>query len=75
MAAVLHLVKGSDTTLAVDRGRSPSARRGDRVTVVVLPGGAASGLPAGATVRRLDGDLSYGQLLELIFEADQVVTW
>jgi len=50
-------------------------RAGDRVTVVVLPGGAASGLPAGATVRRLDGDLSYGQLLELIFEADQVVTW
>jgi hypothetical protein len=74
MAGVLHLVKGSDTTLAwavVDR----HLRAGDHVTVVVLPGGAASGLPAGATVRRLDGDLSYGQLLELIFEADQVVTW
>ena len=40
-----------------------------------MPGGAASGLPAGVTLRRLDGDLSYGQLLELIFEADQVVTW
>ena len=74
MAAVLHLVKGSDTTLpraVVDH----HLRAGDCVTVVVLPGGAASGLPAGATVRRLDGDLSYGQLLELIFEADQVVTW
>jgi hypothetical protein len=74
MAAVLHLVKGSDTTLpwaVVDH----HLRAGDRVTVVVLPGGAASGLPAGATVRRLDGDLTYGQLLELIFEADQVVTW
>ena len=74
MAAVLHLIKGSDTTLpraVVDH----HLRAGDCVTVVVLPGGAASGLPAGATVRRLDGDLSYGQLLELIFEADQVVTW
>jgi len=74
MAAVLHLVKGPDATLAravLDR----NLRDGDRVTVVILPGGAGAGLPAGVTVRRLDGDLSYAQLLELIFEADQVVTW
>jgi hypothetical protein len=43
--------------------------------VVLLPGGAAAGLPPGVSIRSLDGDLSYGQLLELIFEADQVVTW
>jgi hypothetical protein len=74
MAAVLHLIKGTDTTLAravLDR----QVRDGDRVTVVVLPGGAASELPSGVPIRRLDGDLSYTQLLELIFEADQVVTW
>jgi len=74
MAAVLHLFKGSDTTLAravVDR----NLRDGDRVTVVVLPGGVATGLPGGLAVRRLEGDLSYDQLLELIFDADQVVTW
>ena len=74
MAAVLHLVKGSDTTLAravVDR----NLRAGDRVTVVVLPGGATSDLPAGVAVRRVDRDLTYSQLLDLIFEADQVVTW
>ena len=74
MAAVLHLLKGSDTTLAravVDR----NLRDGDRVTVVVLPGGVATDLPAGLAVRRLESDLSYDQLLELIFEADQVVTW
>ena len=74
MAAVLHLIKGSETALAravLDR----NLREGDRVTVVVLPGGAGSGLPAGVTVRSLDGDLSYDQLLELIFEADQVLTW
>ena len=74
MAAVLHLIKGSSIALArtvLDR----HLRDGDRVTVVVLPGGAASGVPAGVPVRRLDSDLSYDQLLELIFEADQVVTW
>ena len=74
MAAVLHLVKGSHATLAravLDR----NLREGDRVTVVVLPGGAGAGLPAGVTVRSLDRDLSYAQLLELIFQADQVVTW
>jgi len=74
MAAVLHLVKGSHATLAravLDR----NLREGDRVIVVVLPGGAGAGLPAGVTVRSLDRDLSYAQLLELIFEADQVVTW
>jgi len=67
-------VKGSHATLAravLDR----NLREGDRVTVVVLPGGAGAGLPAGVTVRSLDRDLSYAQLLELIFEADQVVTW
>jgi hypothetical protein len=74
MATVLHLLKSTDTALpraVLDR----NVRDGDRVTVVVLPGGAAAGLPAGVPVRRLDGDLSYDQLLELIFEADQVVTW
>jgi hypothetical protein len=74
MASVLHLVKGADTTLTrtvLDR----QVRDGDCVTVVVLPGGAASALTTGVPIRRLDGDLSYAQLLELIFEADQVVTW
>jgi len=74
MAAVLHLVKRSDATLAravLDR----NVRTGDRVTVVVLPGGAGVGLPAGVTVRSLERDLSYAELLDLVFEADQVVTW
>ena len=74
MAAVLHLVKGPDATLAravLDR----NLRDGDRVTVVILPGGAGAGLPAGVTVRSLERDLSYAELLELVFEADQVVTW
>jgi hypothetical protein len=74
MAAVLHLLKARDTSLAravLDR----QVRDGDRVTVVVLPGGAGSDLPPGVPIRCLDGDLSYEELLELIFDADQVVTW
>jgi hypothetical protein len=74
MAAVLHLLKGADATLAravLDR----QLREGDRVTVVLLPGSAVPDLPAGVQMRRLNGDLTYGQLVDLIFEVDQVVTW
>ena len=48
---------------------------GDRVSVVVLPGGVASDLPSDVQVRRLDADLSYTELLDLIFESDHVITW
>jgi hypothetical protein len=74
MAAVLHLLKGADASLAravLDR----QLREGDRVTVVLLPGSAVPDLPAGVQMRRLNGDLTYGQLVDLIFEVDQVVTW
>jgi hypothetical protein len=74
MAAVLHLLKGADAALAravLDR----QLREGDRVTVVLLPGSAVPDLPAGVQMRRLNGDLTYGQLVDLIFEVDQVVTW
>lgn len=74
MAAVLHLLKGADATLAravLDR----QLREGDRVTVVLLPGSAVPELPAGVQMRRLNSDLTYGQLVDLIFEVDQVVTW
>jgi hypothetical protein len=74
MAAVLHLLKGADASLAravLDRQLS----EGDRVTVVLLPGSVVPELPAGVQMRRLNGDLTYGQLVDLIFEADQVVTW
>lgn len=74
MAAVLHLLKGTEATLAravLDR----QLREGDRVTVVLLPGSGAPELPPGVAIRRLNGDLTYGQLVDLIFEVDQVVTW
>ena len=74
MAAVLHLIKSGATKLAgsvIDQHVSA----GDRVTVVVLPGSQAPEVPASVHLRRLDGDLSYSQLLDLIFSADRVVTW
>jgi hypothetical protein len=74
MAAVLHLLKASDPSLArVAIVQSLGA--GDRVTVVLLPGAARPELPAGAAVHRVPDELSWDRLLELLFESDQVVTW
>jgi hypothetical protein len=74
MAAVLHLIKGADATLAravIARGLAA----GDRVTVALLPGAAAPDLPPGVTAHRVRADLTWDRLLELIFESDQVIAW
>jgi hypothetical protein len=74
MASALHLLKGADAALpAAVIARQLAA--GDRVTVVLLAGAEATALPPAVTVRHLPEDLSYGELLELIFDADHVVTW
>ena len=73
-ATVLHLIKNGDTRLAravIDQNLGA----GDRVTVALLPGAAAPALPAGVAVHRVPDDFSYERLLELIFEADQVIAW
>jgi hypothetical protein len=74
MARILHLLKGADATLA----RTVIEQHigaGDRVTVALLPGASAPALPSGVTIRRVSRDLSYSALLDLIFEADHVLTW
>jgi len=74
MAAVLHVLKRGDTALArvvIEQ----QLRAGDTVTVALLPGGAAPGLPAGVALHRVPDDASYPRLLELIFSADQVIAW
>jgi hypothetical protein len=74
MARALHLVKSAEHALAratIDG----QLRAGDAVTVVVLPGGAAPALPAAVVVRRVPEDCSWEALLDLVFEADHVVTW
>ena len=74
MSTVLHLLKRPATTLTravIDQ----HVRAGDRVSVVLLPGAVASDFPPGVQVRRLDADLSYAALLDLIFDSDHVITW
>jgi len=76
MAAFLHILKGDSGLLAAPvieaNRREPDAR----VTVVLLEGARADGLPAGVTVRRLaEADLDYAGLLDLIFAHDHVISW
>jgi len=75
MAAVLHLLKGADVSLPLTV-IAQEVRAGDDVTVALLPGALTpAALPAGVLVRRVGADLSCGQLLDLVFAADRVVTW
>jgi hypothetical protein len=75
MAAVLHLLKGADVKLPL-AVIVQEVRAGDDVTVALLPGAPTpAALPAGVHVRRVRDDLSYAELLDLVFGADRVVTW
>lgn len=74
MAAVLHLVDGALTALAVETMRQQLAA-GDRLTVVRLEGAPTPSLPHGVTVHRVPDDLSYSQLLDLVFASEQVISW
>jgi hypothetical protein len=75
MAVVLHLLKGPDVRLPLTV-IAQEVRAGDDVTVALLPSTPTpAALPAGVHVRRVRDDLSYAQLLDLVFAADRVVTW
>lgn len=74
MSRILHLLTGGDVALAV-AVIARQAAAGDAVTVALLPGTGAPVLPAGVTARRVPDELSYPALLDLVFEADHVVTW
>ncbi len=73
MAAVLHLLKSGDSDLA-RAAMAAQLAAGDRVTVALLEGATAD-LPAGVATHHVPRDLSYDQLLDLIFEHDQVTAW
>ena len=74
MRRVLHLLAGGDVALAATV-IARQAEAGDAVSVALLPGAAAPALPPRVPVRRVPDELSYPALLDLVFEADQVVTW
>ena len=51
---------------------TPATGRSEGVTVAVLNGAPLPKLPPAVHVHRVPDDLSYDQLLDLIFESDQV---
>jgi hypothetical protein len=76
MASVLHLLKRDSSPLAAPVIEAMRRGTENRATVVLLAGAVAPALAPDITVRRLaDGDLDYSALLDLIFEADRVITW
>ena len=73
MTRFLHLLKRDSPPMAADVVEQNRREPGAEVTVVLLEEAIDS--PKGVTVKILGSDLDYGQLLELIFESDHVVTW
>ena len=74
MAAVLHLLKAGDHALplaVIER----DVQAGHDVTVALLPGAAPPSLPGSVRTRLVTHDLSWAQLLDLIFAADSVISW
>ena len=71
MAAVLHLLKTPASPLALETIREQIAA-GDRVTLVLLDDASAPAV-ADVAVRRVPGEFDYAHLLDLVFEADQVI--
>ena len=75
MARFLHLVKSDSSPLAAAVAARNLGQPAGEVTVVLLAGAAAPSVAPGVTVKRLGVDLDYGQLLDLIFASDHVMTW
>ena len=83
MPRVLHLLKSPVRPQARWTIQRQSREPDTTLTVVLMPGADALALPAGVRVRRLADDsppagpdaLTYSELLDLIFSADQVITW
>jgi hypothetical protein len=76
MATFLHLLAPDSAVLAGPAIARTAADPGARVTVVLLGDAAPPALPAGIAVRHLrTDDLDYPGLLELIFDADHVISW
>jgi hypothetical protein len=80
MPSVLHLLKADSAAHALAAIERQSRQPATAVTVVLMHDTPTPTLPPGVTVYRLDensaeGNLSYSQLLDLIFSADQVISW
>ena len=80
MPSVLHLLKADATPHALATIERQSREPQTAVTVVLMHGTPTPTLPSRVALYRLDeqravGTITYSDLLDLIFSADQVVTW
>jgi hypothetical protein len=83
MPHVLHLLKSPVPDHALSVIRRQSGEPDTTLTVVLIQGVAEPPLPDQVRVRRVaDGSpapspdtITHGELLELIFSADQVISW
>jgi hypothetical protein len=74
MPSVLHLVTNGQAALVLPV-IARQAAAGDTVTVALMAGATTPVLPLGVTVHHVPSQLTYDQLLDLIFAADQVIAW
>ena len=83
MPHVLHLLKAPVPDHALSAIQRQSREPDTTLTVVLREGAKAPPLPSGVRVRRVieesstrdPGTLTYAELLDLIFAADQVISW
>jgi hypothetical protein len=75
MTAVLHLLTHGDSTRALPVIERQREAADTSIAVVLLPGAIAPPLPDGLMPRRVPDELSYEELLDLIFASDQVIAW
>lgn len=80
MPHVLHLLKENAADPALSVIRQQCREPATAVTLVLLHGVPTPAVPNSVTVRRLaeeqyEGDLTYSDLLDLIFTADSVISW
>jgi hypothetical protein len=74
MAVALHLLGRGDVALAL-AAIARQVQAGDRVHVALLSGAPLPPLPEGVAARRVPEELSYAELLEEIYAAEQVIAW
>ncbi|MBI3027904.1 MAG: hypothetical protein HYY64_00110 [Candidatus Rokubacteria bacterium] len=75
MPHVLHLLKAPVPEHALTAIEQQSRDPGTTLTVVLREDTEPPPLPSGVQVRRLPDTLTYAELLDLIFAADQVISW
>ncbi|KRT75134.1 MAG: hypothetical protein XU13_C0004G0013 [Candidatus Rokubacteria bacterium CSP1-6] len=75
MPHVLHLLRAPVPEHALAAIERQSREPGTTLTIVLREGTEQPPLPSGVQVRRLADTLTYAELLDLIFSADQVISW